>query len=593
MLKLFQNVRYIRNAYQESKQYTLAIVILNVLAGCMPALKVLAVGKLIDDVLRLEALGRQRIVLDACLVAGVYLLEYMLTALHRFLNTQFTIRLNNGMEDKFYAKLSQMKYAVLEDNDSNDLIFQVKDGIEQKFADGFSKILEFAGLIFNAASILAVVLAKSVWTGVILLIVFVCLVPLYRKLGEDNYEAYAEANKEYRRARNYRQILTEREYANERELFGYSAFFNQKWKERYLSAVQKSEKASRQNHFLILTVTGAVAALTTLLSSILIPALRSGAVSLGVYVVIVTQLFNLVHFMSWNFSYIVDDLSENSLYLKDFDAYMKLAAVTEPQKGKSAPKACIRIRVENLSFRYPGCEEYVLKNVSFEFQEGKHYAIVGKNGAGKTTLIKLLLGLYDAYEGDIFINDTNMREMTPAEIHSVFSVVFQDFAKYAMTVKENILLSYSDHSEMVQKAETVLVQLGMMDDIQQLKKGLDTSLGKVDEDGVDLSGGQWQKIALARGAVSDACVYILDEPSSSLDPISERNLYGIYNDMFKRNTTILITHRLGNTKNQDEILVLDGGRLAEHGNHNELMKRGAVYYDMYVKQRSWYGEERA
>ena len=117
-----------------------------------------------------------------------------------------------------------------------------------------------------------------------------------------------------------------------------------------------------------------------------------------------------------------------------------------------------------------------------------------------------------------------------------------------------------------------------------------TPLGKIDGDGVDLSGGQWQKIAIARGAVSDARVFILDEPSSSLDPISERRLYEIYNQIFREHTTILITHRLGNTKEQDEILVLDEGRLVEHESHQELMEHRSAYFTMFVRQRSWYHE---
>lgn len=592
MIKIIkENIRYIQNAFCQSKLYTSLIVILNVLVSSMPAVKVLVIGKLIDDAAKWGELGAQLIVVDACRVLFIYLLEYSLTAVQSYLNYRFSIQLNNKMEDRFFLRLSKIKYAVLEDNDSNDLIYQVKDGIEKKFAAGFAKILEFIGFTVSVGSILFVVLTKSIWTGLILIIVFLCLVPLYRKIGEDNYEAYAEANKEFRLAQNYRRILSDREYANEREAFGYNAFFNQKWKQRYESAIEKELSASRSNHFKILVVTACVTVLTTLLSGILLPTLLDGSLTIGVYVVIVTQLYNLVHFMSWNFSYIVDELAENQLYLADYDAFMELDIVKQEEMEKKKLKGEISIRIENLFFKYPGCEDYVLKDFSYEFIQGKHYAIVGKNGAGKTTLVKLLLGLYDDYEGQILINDTDIREFSKEELKEIFSAVFQDYAKYALTIRENILFGKTDDISKEQQVKQVLKQLNVFEDIQGLKRGMDTSLGKIEEDGVDLSGGQWQKIALARGAVSDAYVYILDEPSSSLDPISEKHLYELYNRIFEEKTTILITHRLGNTKEQDEILVLEDGYLVEYGHHKILMEKKSVYYDMFQKQRSWYHEE--
>ncbi len=589
MLKIItQNLRYIQNAWRESRWYTGSIVLLEILVNCVPALKIFVVGHLIDDTVRYQELGQRAILLDALWIVLVYLVEYLLAALQSYLNYKFTLSLNNQMEDRFYQKLSSIQYALLEDNENNDLVYQVKDGIEKKFAEGFGKILEFAGLIVRVGSIVAIVVSENVLIGLIFLSGFVLLAPLYRKIGEENYEAYAEANKEYRLARNYRQILTEKEYANEREVFSYTDFFSERWKKHYHSAIEKSLKASGKNHVKILTVTALISVMTTVLSGILLPVLPRGEMTLGVYVVIVTQLYNLVHFMSWNFSYMVDDLTENQLYLEDYDSFLRLRE--EIPQEKEVAKGDISISVEHLSFRYPNSEEDILKDISYEFTVGKHYAIVGKNGAGKTTLVKLLLGLYDTYAGSIRINGIEVRELSKTELQKNFSTVFQDYAKYALSVKENVLLKESDDEKKKQQAELLLKKLGIRQEIQQLKADMETSLGKIDENGVDLSGGQWQKLAIARGAVKDAGVYILDEPSASLDPVSEKQVYDMYNHIFKNRTTILITHRLGNTKEQDEILVLDEGKLVEHGSHKKLMETQTLYYDMYMKQRSWYHE---
>lgn len=594
MVELFKkNIRYISYAFQANRLYSGLIVLLNILANCMPALKILTIGKIIDDISS-NAVSSNAILGYIILIISIYLVEYCINAIQSMVLYKFSVIINTYMEDQFYQKLSFVKYSILEDKKNNDLIFKVNNGIEKKFAESFSKILEFIGFLVRVASILLAVISTSIWTGFVLLLILICLTPLYLKMGEENYAAYTEANREYRRAKSFRQIITDREFANERETFQYLDYYNQRWYEKYLSAIGKELKASKKNHLKILFITAMIALLTTLLSGVLIPSLVTGQLSLGVFIITVTQLYNLVHYMSWNFSYLMDDLTENKLYIEDFDVFMHFDEVSKTRNAKiiTDGENNYEIVVEHLSFKYPGCEKYVLKDFSFTFSSGKHYAIVGKNGAGKSTLVKLLLGLYDEYEGRILINGIDMRSLAKDDIINIYSVVFQDYAKYALTIMENILLDYPSDAENTQKVYDTLKQLNLFQDIQKLKEGLHTYLGKLDSNGTDLSEGQWQKIAIARCAMVDAGIYILDEPSSSLDPISEKHLYDMYNHVFDKKTTIVITHRLGNTKNQDEIIVLDEGMVAEYGNHSSLMRQKSIYYEMFNKQRGWYCEEK-
>ena len=220
----------------------------------------------------------------------------------------------------------------------------------------------------------------------------------------------------------------------------------------------------------------------------------------------------------------------------------------------------------------------------------KHYAIVGENGAGKTTLVKLLLGLYKNYSGKILINNRDLKTYTDEEINSIFSVVYQDYVKYQISVRDNIAIGCKGKTISDDRIIDILKSLGIWDKVNTFHNGLDTSLGKLESEGIDLSGGEWQKIAIARSLVSDASVYILDEPTASLDPISEKNLYDIYINLFKGKSSIIITHRLGNTKNVDCIVVLNEGTVCEIGSHNQLMELRGKYYSMYEKQRSWYDE---
>ena len=217
----------------------------------------------------------------------------------------------------------------------------------------------------------------------------------------------------------------------------------------------------------------------------------------------------------------------------------------------------------------------------------KHYALVGKNGAGKSTITKLLTGLYPEYEGEIYVNGKELRSYGMSEIKTIFSVVYQDFARYAVPVRDNILLGDVAHMKTAD-IESIVKKSGIFDIVDGLKKGLDTPLGKIDEEGQEISGGQWQRIAIARSLISQAPVRILDEPTAALDPVMESRIYQEFEKLMQDKTTIFISHRLGSTKMADEILVIDGGKIAERGTHDELINRKGIYANMYKSQRSWY-----
>ena len=215
--------------------------------------------------------------------------------------------------------------------------------------------------------------------------------------------------------------------------------------------------------------------------------------------------------------------------------------------------------------------------------------ISGFLGAGKTTLIKLLIGLYTSYEGSLTINGKEARDYNGEELHRLFSVVFQDFAKYGVSLEDNVVLGDIDHMEEAKgKVQTVLQGLGMWEEVRKLEDGAGTFLGKVKKGSVDLSLGQWQKLALARGLISDAPVKILDEPTASLDPNLECEFYRKYEELCGNSETILISHRLASVQNAHRIFVLDAGKVAEAGTHDELMGLKGLYYEMYTQQKKWY-----
>jgi ATP-binding cassette subfamily B protein len=237
-----------------------------------------------------------------------------------------------------------------------------------------------------------------------------------------------------------------------------------------------------------------------------------------------------------------------------------------------------------------------LRDLSLCLEGSRHYAVAGINGAGKTTLTKLLTGLYGEYEGEILLNGKNLREYSQGELKGIFAVVYQDFARYFISVAENIALgdqsggTENDEtgSSGTARREAVLRQIGLEDAVRELPRGADTDLGKIREGGSDLSGGQWQRLAIARALYRPSAVYILDEPTAALDPVAESEVYGMFGTISAGKPTIFITHRLGAARLADEIVVIDQGRVAEQGSHEALMEQGGIYAGMFESQRSWY-----
>lgn len=276
-------------------------------------------------------------------------------------------------------------------------------------------------------------------------------------------------------------------------------------------------------------------------------------------------------------------MRENGLYVEKFRRFMNAKEKMISGKKTTIYENPVTIKFENVSFKYPGTDKYVLKNVNFEISPYKKIALVGYNGAGKTTLTNLLLRLYDVSEGAITINGVNIKEWDINAYHRNFAAVFQDFSLFGATLGENVSMDDSHEKEKVEEA------LNAADFHRELPDGTDSILlREFDDDGVSLSGGEAQKIAIARAFYKDCPFAVLDEPSANLDPVAE---YALNQSMAKaadRKTVIFISHRLSTTVMADEIYMLENGEIIEHGSHEELMALDGKYAYMFRLQAEKY-----
>lgn len=278
---------------------------------------------------------------------------------------------------------------------------------------------------------------------------------------------------------------------------------------------------------------------------------------------------------------------ECSMKVDDFRSFLDIP--TEEEDTVPVPRGCdYTFTFENVSFKYSGQDSYAVKNLNLTFEQGKRLAIVGLNGAGKTTFIKLLLCLYDVTDGRILLNGTDVRKFDRREYYELFAPVFQNVEIFAFPMAENVSMRSPSDTDR-EKSDTCLRMAGMGDKLDELADGVNTQLLKVIyEDGVDLSGGQKQKLALARALYKDAPIVVLDEPTAAMDALAEYKMYTDFDKITEGKSAIYISHRLSSTRFCDSIAMFKNGEMVEYGTHEELLKKGGEYAEMFEVQAQYY-----
>ncbi|MCB0638662.1 MAG: ABC transporter ATP-binding protein [Lewinella sp.] len=283
-------------------------------------------------------------------------------------------------------------------------------------------------------------------------------------------------------------------------------------------------------------------------------------------------------------------IAEQALYLQDlFDFFAIEPNITDGTKALSFPK---KIRegfvFENVSFRYPNSERYAIRDLSFTLHPGEKLALVGENGAGKTTLVKLLARLYEPTEGRILLDGHDLREYSLGELREQVGVIFQDYFRYQLKVKENIAVGRIAEREEMESITAAAAKSLADSVVEELPEKYEQMLGKRFAGGIDLSGGQWQKIALARAYIRDAQLLILDEPTSALDARAEFEVFQRFSDLIKDKSAVLISHRFSTVRMADRILFLENGQRLELGTHEELVAMGGKYAELFQLQAQGY-----
>jgi ATP-binding cassette subfamily B protein len=401
------------------------------------------------------------------------------------------------------------------------------------------------------------------------------------------YEGIKETAHEERRRGYFRSVLLEEEHAKEVRLYNLAGLFIKKYNESFKNVLDIVLPIRRRQ------IRTSILSRLLLSVATILPYLWAigravrGEITPGQLVVFMTAIVVIQQQMARTAQTLAGH--QDVIYvMRELAAWLRMKPDLTPAPSevqvRRNPQLPPQVRISNLWFRYPGAERDVLKGLDLEIPKAKSLAIVGKNGSGKTTLVKLLCRLYDPDQGTVYYDGSDIRLINLDDLRNSIAIIFQDFIRYHFTIKENIALRNGADSLALNGVSEAAAMAGAAEFIEPFPQAYDTLLGNQFMGGRELSGGQWQRLALARAFFRNAGLLILDEPTASLDIATEARIYAQFKKMTEGKTSLLISHRLSTVRIADHIAVIDDGKVIELGDHESLMGLGGTYNEMFVMQ---------
>lgn len=574
--------------YQVAPLSTILFVLLTGFGnGIVPLSVYITAGFINSSQDYVSGIGSLRSVITALVLFLLYnIADWIWQAFLRLCRTHISNNIRLKLLPVLVERRAQMEYQYIEDEQICNLLNRIDP---YRFQDMFFDLVSFWGFCIKLFGVLFI-LAANVWWGALLIVFFsIPLLYISYQSGKANYHASISVTQQERKMNYLGGLVNNRDTASERTLFQSIPYLVDEWEKEYNKILKVTLKTKLKWDLRQKAGSISIICLTLVIMLTLLFPTLSGDISLGVFISLISVCSQLAFKMQWGFIGQLEKISNANEFCEDFSRFLKLSNNTEYTNPPIFHIPLEKIEFRDVCFTYPGTDIEVLKGVSFTIFPNQHYALVGKNGCGKSTIVKLLLRLYKADSGQILINGIDINDWDYCKLNGLFSVVYQDFSRYEMTFEENLKIGDSNKMEPEQQDIGNLIdKVHLTDLVGTLPQGPQTSLGKIYKDGVELSGGEWQKIAIARSLYRPSPFLIMDEPTAALSPKAEALLYENYQALMNEKTTLFISHRLGATKLADTILVIDKGVVKESGSRDELIGMGGLYCEMFNSQKEWY-----
>jgi ABC-type multidrug transport system fused ATPase/permease subunit len=549
--------------------------------------------RLIDGLIEAQALGTLSIpLLILILLASRYLLN-MISGIFNWVLGQvyfdhlFRYKMQNEISLAFYTKLAHLDIAHFEDIASQNLITKARDTMQWRPPDFLRYFSYFVGAAVQFVAAFIVLLPFGWWIPVVITLAAAPFMLLRIKYGDVQWSIFGSGAPDARKLWYFSWLLSNVIPIREMRIFRSAEALLGKYNDIQNDLYERNRKplTAYTKIVSIPQILGAV--LLFFIAWLSLDDVMAGAMTVGTFALFISMIESLqtsAESSVLNFG----EVYSHSLYVDDYFAVLALPKLIQekehPHVFENIEPPTIEFR--NVSFAYANGKQ-VLKNVSFVIKPGESVALVGENGAGKSTIIKLLCRFYDVTSGEILINGVNLKDLKLANWYAFLGTLFQDFVWYHFTVRENIGLgdpSRNNEEEIVEAAK----KSGAYEFIKKLPQGFDTPLGREFVDGEELSTGQWQKLAIARAFYENAPVLIMDEPTSAIDAEAEYEIFENLEKSYGDRTLILVSHRFSTVRNADMILVVEHGEITERGSHEELLKKGGRYANMFHTQAKGY-----
>ncbi|MDK0709544.1 ABC transporter ATP-binding protein [Clostridium perfringens] len=589
---LLSNLKYIMGyAWSQDKVLFVQCGVYTILASIAPFIGIFLPKFLID-----ELLGQRRIEIILMTLIGFFLLSSVVNYSIAWLRCAYSPRVTKIRTDYITMisdKIMKMDFKNTEDPEVLNKIKSVMnavmsnntgvEGVYHTLLGLFGRLTAFVGYI-------SIVLFLSPWILLFLIINVLISYALTMRVKKYEYSQKEKAADKDRRTFYVFDTMYDFAYGKDIRIYDLKNILIDKFKKFRGERIDISNDVQeKQLKVKIVDVILLVIREFVVYGYLIYNVLFTG-MSIGDF----TMYFSTINgFGDW-MKGILDDLANikaQNMYLDDMREFLEIKSENKEKTRDIPIDSSYEIEFKNVSFKYPKTDKYIYKNLSLKIKKGQRLAIVGINGAGKTTFVKLLCRLYEPTSGEILINGVNIKDFSKEEYYKILSVVFQDIKTFAFTVAENVSLENLEDVDR-EKVLHCIEKAGVGDKINSLKKGIDTSLLKIlDGEGIELSGGENQKLALARALYKNGKIVILDEPTSALDAVAEYNIYKGFDELIGDKTAIYISHRLASTKFCDVIAFFENGEIVEYGTHEELLKKNGKYSDMFNIQAQYYKEE--
>ena len=528
------------------------------------------------------------------LIVGSYLIsEYLSRFFTNILNVYFfeyilRSKFQNVLTRRFMEKLAHLDFSNLENGEVRNLIAKVEGTYSWRLYENL-RVMNF--MIYSITSLILAFFVALRFNPVYLVALFFLSTPLYffrAKYGNIYWSIYTKNSKKINYLWYMRYLFTNFNTLAEIKIYDLKNFFLNKTKKIQNEVVDQYKKPIIRYVFWSTIVSFFIPGLVFFfLKDFVNQIIFSQKFSLGDFTFFLNAIFTFTGQTS-GLLVNIGSIVENNLYVEDYFKLLNIKnRVISSKNAKRLKKVIPReIKFENVSFTYPGSEKLVLKNINLTIKTGQDIAIVGPNGAGKTTLIKLLFRFYDPASGKILVDGVDLKKINLDDWYRHLGVLFQDFAKYYLTVKENI--EFGDVNNVKKKSVKKALDNAQGNDLLNLPKKTDQILGRWFEDGEEISVGQWQKLAIARALYRDAPILVLDEPTSNIDAQAEFKIFNNLKKTYRKKTLIFISHRFATVRKADHIYVLENGQIIEQGNHQALLLKNDSYAKYFKIQKQGY-----